>query len=302
MKTIALIDLGSNSVRMDVVRISEDHTYEYLLRTRKLIMLSEGMGEDMKLQRDPMDRAIDALTEFKILAKERQAGEILAVATAAVRNAQNGQAFCDEVHRETGISIHIISGEKEAEYDFEGVIGTLDIEDCVIVDTGGGSTEFILVIAGEPLARVSIPVGAVSLSEQFLIYGETEQSIAEAQDFVSSQIDKIPWLEDLDGVPVVGLGGSICTLGIVDRNRRESESDLHGYTLSYGRVEELYEEITDLTDEERISAGIEPGRVGTVVCGQMPVRALMRKISSDELVISTSTLREGLLYEILEQY
>ena len=194
---LAIIDLGSNSVRMDIVEIDEaSGKYKYLDRLREMARLSEGMNMDGCLREEAMERTIDVLRGFKKAIEDYAADDVIAVATAAVRNAGNGEEFVAEVERETGIVISVIKGEQEAEYDFMGVVSTLDVEDCVIVDTGGGSTEIILVNDKEPLARTSIPVGAVNMTEQFLSGGETREAVLSLSDYIDSQLDKVHWLED----------------------------------------------------------------------------------------------------------
>ena len=155
----------------------------------------------------------------------------IAVATAAVRKAKNSDVFIDEVEDKTGITIEVIRGEKEAEYDFLGVISTLDIEDCVIADTGGGSTELILVIGGDALARVSLPIGAVNMTERFMGYGETKDALEGLDDYIDSHLDKINWLGDAEGLPIVCMGGSMYNFAIMEQGLSGFESGLHGYTI-----------------------------------------------------------------------
>ncbi len=299
---LSIIDLGSNSIRMDIVNINEETSeYNYLERCRELIRLSEGMNMDGSLSPEAMDRTINALREFKAIMNEYSADDVIVVATAAVRKAQNGDEFCKQVLDETGISINVIKGEQEAEYDFLGVMSSLDIDDCIIVDTGGGSTEFILVSGNEPLARTSVPIGAVNMTEQFLYSGETEDALSGLMDYVSSNLDKIHWLDDAHGLPVVGLGGSIYTLAAVSSKTTAADRDaLHGTMISSENLREMFNNLLKMSPTERLDAGVEPGRIDTVICGIMPTVELVSKIESDNLIISASGLKEGILAEFVE--
>lgn len=299
---LAIIDLGSNSVRMDIVEIDEaSGKYRYLDRLREMARLSEGMNMDGCLREEAMERTIDVLRGFKKAIEDYAADDVIAVATAAVRNAGNGEEFVAEVERETGIVICVIKGEQEAEYDFLGAVSTLDVEDCVIVDTGGGSTEIILVNDREPLARTSIPVGAVNMTEQFLSGGETREAVLSLSDYIDSQLDKIHWLEDAHGLPIVGMGGSIYNLAVVEnRNPNADRAALHGYTMAGQRVIDVYNEILEMSEAQREDAGIEPGRVDTVAAGALPVVQLAEKIGSDSVIISSASLKEGILAEFIE--
>lgn len=299
---VSIIDLGSNSVRMDIAEIDENGgKSRYVRRCRELVRLSEGMSADGCIQPEAADRAIEALHEFKAIMKELGADDCIAVATAAVRGAQNRDEFCSRVLNEIGIAINVIPGEQEAEYDFMGVMSAVDIEDCVIVDTGGGSTELILAGGGEALARESIPVGAVNMTEQFLSYGETPEALNALQDYISSQLDKIGWLDDAQGLPVVALGGSVYNLAVVSSGRRGADRNaLHGTKMTSKRVKEVLSELCTMTAAERADAGIEAGRADTVICGIMPSDAVMDKLGSDTLVVSSAGLKEGILAEFVE--
>lgn len=298
---LAIIDLGSNSVRMDIVNIDEETgDYTYLERMRELVKLSEGMNMDGYLQDSSIERTVNALMEFKAVADSYACGDILAIATAAVRKAKNRDEFCERILNETGISINVINGEQEAEYDFLGAISSLDINDCIIVDTGGGSTELILVSDGEPLARTSIPVGAVNMTEQFFYSGENAETLAALSDYVSSKIDGVAWLDDVRHLPIVGLGGSVYNLACVSRGSANERDSLHAARLSRAEAKEAYENILSYSPAERLDHGIESGRIDTIVCGVMPTIELMEKIDSDALIISTSGLKEGVLKEFLE--
>ena len=298
---LSIIDLGSNSIRMDIVNINEETgEYNYLERCRELVRLSEGMNMDGSLQPEPMERAIDALREFKAIMNEYKVNDVVAVATAAVRKAKNGDEFCGRALDETGISINVIKGEQEAEYDFLGVMGSLDIEDCIIVDTGGGSTEFILVNENEPLARTSIPVGAVNMTEQFLYSGETAEALSGLSDYISSQLDKIHWLDDTCGLPIVCLGGSLYNLAVVNQNAPDAgRIALHGTIMTGDSVVETFEELMQMSPDERHDAGIESGRVDTIICGIMPTVELINKTGSKQVIISTAGLKEGILTEFI---
>ena len=298
----AIIDLGSNSIRMDIVDIDEDTgKYRYAERRRIMARLSEGMNADGCLQPAAVERTIDALRNFKEIIDAHGAKDIIAVATAAVRGAGNRDEFLRRVREETGIGIRVIKGEQEAEYDFLGVTSTLDIDDCVIVDTGGGSTEIILVNDREPLARTSIPVGAVNMTEQFLSRGESAEAMRALSDYVSSRLDKIHWLDDAECLPIVGMGGSIFNLAVVENGDPGiNRAELHGHAMAADTVKEFFEQILEMSDLEREDVGIERGRTDTVPAGVMPIIELIDKIGSEEVIVSSAGLKEGILAEFIE--
>ncbi len=298
----AIIDIGSNSIRMDIADIDENTgKYSYAERRRIMARLSEGMGIDGCLQPEAVERTIEALKDFKKTIEKHGAKDIIAVATAAVRGAGNRDEFVRRVHDETGIGVRVIKGEQEAEYDFLGVTSTLDIDDCVIVDTGGGSTEIILVNDREPLARTSIPVGAVNMTERFLFRGESPEALSAMSDYVSSCLDKIHWLDDAECLPIVGMGGSIFNLAVVENGEPGIDrARLHGYSMSPDAVRETYERILEMSEFEREDEGIERGRADTVPAGVSPIIELIDKIGAEEVIISSAGLKEGILAGFLE--
>ncbi len=163
----AVIDLGSNSARMTIWEI-EQEVVKPIKRLKEMVRLSEDMGPDRVLQPAAMDRTLKALQGFKTELNKYADIDLKAVATAAVRQAKNQKEFLKRVKNEAGLIINVIPGTREAEYDFLGVINTLPIQNALIMDTGGASTELILVQNRKLQHLVSIPFGSVNLSERFL--------------------------------------------------------------------------------------------------------------------------------------
>lgn len=300
---LALIDLGSNSARMYLLCIEPDGTVRYLSKDRVMTRLSEGMGPEKQLKEIPMRRTIAVLRGFA--EKIRQAdANALAVATAAVRAAQNGAAFCAAVEAETGIRLRVITGKQEAALDFAGVMSGLpEIADCLITDTGGGSTELILVKNRQITAKTSLPFGAVSLFEAYppdrALPGN---ALRQAAHRLSRAFAETGFLAGAGKLPIVGLGGSVCSLFPADQNLfcTNPAGDLNGYCLARGRVTELLRRLASLSPTERIGAAIEPGRADTVCHGILPTAVLMERLCSPGLILSSAGLREGLLAKIME--
>lgn len=304
MAVTAIIDLGSNSVRMDIVKIYSGGQADILYQTRRMVRLSEDMTDDMRLKVKPMWRTIEALKEFKQEMERFGVEEIHAVATAGVRKAENQKFFVAEVLRETGIALRVISGRQEAMYDFFGVIGSLKTEDGLIVDTGGGSTELICVKDGMLHGAESIPMGAVSLSEQFFRQGESESARRKAAKYVREQLAQITWLKECRGMPIIGLGGSIRTLAKVNIKLSEKDAAIHGYKLSKERAAELCRMIEERSPEERKKLrGIDKERADIIGGGLLPLRCLIEEPDTEQVIVSDHGLRTGLLFECIgKQY
>ena len=133
---LAIIDLGSNSVRMIIMKIFDNGSYKMLDQAKEMVRLSEGMSEDGMLQPVAVERTVEALKLFRKLIEYYCVPRTIAVATAGVRNAANGDEFVRRVKDETGFMFDVIPGEMEAYYDYLGVINTIDVDNCVIIDIG----------------------------------------------------------------------------------------------------------------------------------------------------------------------
>ncbi len=273
--TAAVIDLGSNSVRLTVA--DQDRV---VFRQREYVRLSERMGKDNVLKEGPIQRTIDALMEMKNTIRDNHIETVYTVATEAVRRAVNQNAFLERVHYETGLIFSVLSGEQEAYYDYLGVRYAMDVRDCVILDTGGGSTEFVLVKNGEFAGWGHIPFGAVILTEQF-------RTLEEAEMAVRREIKELSWLEQAQNLDVVGLGGSIRAVG---QNSKEY--------LTCEEVQEFYSRVREMNVEQRAKLkGVSPNRADIFAGGLVPLTVFMKEASARGLRFSDTSLREGILYE-----
>lgn len=273
--TAAVIDLGSNSVRLTVA--DQDGV---ILRQREYVRLSERMGKDNVLKEGPIQRTIDALLEMKSTIRENHIETVYTVATEAVRRAVNQNAFLERIHYETGFIFSVLSGEQEAYYDYLGVRYAMDVRDAVILDTGGGSTEFVLVKEGQFAGWGHIPYGAVILTEQFGTLEEAEQA-------VRCEIKKLSWLKEAKNLDVVGLGGSIRAVG---QNSKEY--------LTYEEVQSFYCQVRDMSVEQRAQLkGVSPNRADIFAGGLVPLTVFMKEADASGLRFSDTSLREGILYE-----
>ena len=166
MENLAIVDLGSNSARMAITEVAPDGRFREIKRVKENTRLSEGMGREKMLQEPAMQRTIEALKRFKQLYQSVPGVKVRAITTAAVRQARNRQEFLERVEREVGIQLQVLSGKKEAYYDYLGVVRTLKLNHCLILDVGGASCELVLVQQRRARNMISIPVGAVNLCDQ----------------------------------------------------------------------------------------------------------------------------------------
>lgn len=306
MENFAVIDLGSNSVRMTVVKINDDGSTELVKQSKEFVRLSANMGKEKTLKKEPIERTLGALKDFKQYLDSLDHLEVRAVATAAVRQAVNRKKFLKKVKDEVGFDIEVISGDTEAYYDYLGVTRSLPANNCVIVDTGGASSEIILVQNGRASNLISIPVGSVTLSQQFGLEDEVSASkIFELLVYLNKVFNDIWWLRNGQNLPVIGLGGSNRTIAKINRNYNNflDFEDIHGYKLSDHEVNKTFGHILELNCESRKKVGgLSKTRADIIVGGLAPIVNLMQYLDSDRVMFSKCGLRDGIIFEKLDKH
>ncbi|WP_367295214.1 exopolyphosphatase [Levilactobacillus yonginensis] len=305
MENLVVIDLGSNSVRMTISEIDEAGTPNTVNQVKRYVRLSENMGAEQVLQPEAIDRTLEALREFKKIYAELDAPRIKAVATAAVRQASNQKQFLKLVKDELGLTFDVISGTTEARYDYLGVVHTLPIINGLLVDTGGASSELILVQNRQMKHVVSIPLGSVTLSQAYLESDKVQaDSLFSAMTFVNNVFNDVWWLNEAKNLPVIGLGGANRTLAKINRRNKNflNFEDVHGYKLG---ADDVYATLTQLLGlnlaERKKVPGLSKDRADIIIGGLIPVALLMRLLDSQQITFSNAGLRDGILFERIEQ-
>lgn len=299
MERIAIIDLGSNSIRFIIMQIGEHGAYKLIYQEKKSIRLAEGMTLSTRiLTEEAQQRALRCLSVYAHIIEVQHIKKVLAVATAAVRNAVNGASFLKRVRLSTGIPMTIISGKAEAALGFSGVIHTIDKKDFLLFDLGGASVEITLVKDKKRIRSISIPIGAVTLTEMFQSSGNvTAEKLTEMKNFIQGVLAKIDWFPTVP-MEVIGIGGTVRNLAkIHQRAVNYPLPKLHNYHFP---VEDLFEEvrmITSKTYEERQKiSGLSSERADIIVAGALVVQEIIRKAKAPYLTISGCGLREGLFF------
>jgi len=287
MTRVAAVDLGTNSTRLLVADV-EDGRVEELDRETVITRLGEGVDRRRRLLPEPIARVRNCLTDFRRRAEELGAERTLLVATSAVRDAENGEAFLGEIEWSYGFDTELLSGEEEAAMTLRGVSVGRELEPgTLLLDVGGGSTELTL-----PDFRVSLDVGSVRLTERFLGSDPpTDDELAACRAAVRSALD-----EHAAGLEVrhaIGVAGTITTiaaleLGGYDRDR------VQGYRIAREAAERRLERLAALPLEERRELpGLEPARAPVIVAGVAIVAEVLRFFGLDELEVSEQDILTG---------
>lgn len=290
----AVIDLGSNSVRMSINTVNDSGEWKVLEKLRDTVRLSENMGEDKILKEASMDRVIRALIRFYKIAQDYNCIKIKAVATAAVRYAKNKDEFLLKAKSEAKIDFDVISGEDEAYYSFLAVKSTVGVQNGVIMDTGGGSTEISLVKNGALLNSVSLPLGAVVMTESI---GQNQ-----LKAYTEEKLKEISWLSECRNLPVYAIGGSARTAGMLCSKKLLKVEEAEGLVIKNTQFFEMYENVYNTPLEKRKDIpGMDVSRADIILAGITPAKAFMELSQSPEIIICLSGVKEGVFFEIKDE-
>lgn len=298
---IAAIDIGSNSIRQIVADVSAGGAIRVVDEMKAAPRLGAGLAEHGRLDDDHMSEAIEALTRMSTLARQLGAKRIEAVATSAVRDADNGQRFLTRVRREAGLRVRILVGEEEANLAFRSALAhfELGVGRSVVMDIGGGSLELALAAEGLVDRLMSFPFGAIRMTERFLSGADIAKGVRKLRKQVRPVIRKAIPVRDWRGATVIGSGGTFTNLaGMFLARQGIRVRSVHGTRIPRHEVEHILERLASMTPEERLEVeGLNPGRADIIVAGLAVAAEVLARVEPRELVASGYGIREGLLLE-----
>jgi exopolyphosphatase/guanosine-5'-triphosphate,3'-diphosphate pyrophosphatase len=290
---VAAIDQGTNTTRLLVADV-EDREVEEVAKRLAITRLGEGVDARRRLLPLPITRVRNVLTEYRREAEQLGAERILLVATSAVRDAENGEAFLGEIEWSYGFVTRLLSGDEEAELTFRGAAdGRLG--STLVVDPGGGSTEFVVGESGEIRSRASVDIGSVRLTERFLHSDPpTSDELEAAADYVRSALPPPPHADH-----AVGVAGTFTTLAALDMGLEEPEGlGTHGHRLTLAAVRAQRERLASLPlDKRRRLPGLHPERAPVIVAGAVIVEQVLDRFGLEELEVSERDLLHGAALE-----
>jgi len=288
-KITAVIDIGSNSARMAIFKKTSHFGFVLLKEIKSKVRISEGAYENNgELQEVAIQRAIDALREFLIIAKSLKVRKILAVATSAVRDAPNKSIFLNKAKKELNLKIKVIDGEKEALFGAIAASNLLPNSDGITIDIGGGSTEFALIKNKKIINKISLNLGTVRLKELFF----DKKDIEGAKKYINEELSKLP--KEFKSQTIFGIGGTIRALSKVIMKKNEYPLDiLHGYTYNIKDEKKFLNLVINSTNEELKALGFKEDRFDVIKEGTLILLESISKIDAKNLVTSGVGVREG---------
>ncbi len=291
---VAIIDIGSNSVRL-VVYQGLTRTPAVLFNEKVMAGLGRGMAVGGMLSDDSIDIAVAALARFAQLCDAMGVDSLRAVATAAVREAMNGEAFVARVRRETGIAVEIIDGESEARGAAFGVIAGIPEADGVVGDLGGGSLELIRIANGQMFERLSLPIGALKLDA---VRKKNRRALT---GYISDALEKLDWAASGRGKPFYAVGGSWRALAQLHMHLTDWPLPvIHHHVMPADAPTRLVRTLAQLPVKSlKAVPAVSSSRAPQLPGAAALLRAVTQKLGSSCIISSAYGLREGLLYESL---
>ena len=288
---MAAVDIGTNSCRL-LIADTKGQSIFPVFATLRTTRIGEGAAKYGFLGEVPMERTITALKGYLALIREFEVARLRVVATSAVREAANAALFLNNVREMTGLLIDIISGPEEARLNYIGACHAVDSEDTgIVIDIGGGSTEFTYPIQEGELSCSSIPLGAVRLTEQ-------PRLLSEILSPMKGVLDKI---RGLHHPTLIGVGGTITALAAVDQALHVYDPErIQGYFLSKKSVERIMFSLAVKNSEERKKVpGLLPERADIIIAGTTVLWTVLTYLCAPGITVSDADLLQGIILEMI---
>lgn len=292
----AAIDFGTNTARLLIALQSSGGLIPVRIE-REIVRIGGGFSDLYGLSIEAQERGLSCLQRFSKLILDYGVKQFRASATSAVRDAVNGRDFVEKVFKSTGIRLVVLDGAMEARLTLNGVLSGL-VSKCdkhVVLDVGGGSTEFIVSYLGAPIFIKSMPIGVVRLTEGFSSCIEMAGRI----DFVLDQLERdliLAGITSFDDVELIGTAGTATTIAAINLKMDTYDyKKINNYSVERREIAEIYQQVIKLTPEERLAiSGLEKGREDLIVAGMLLTTSVMDRFCFNRLKVSDFGLLEGL--------
>lgn len=303
MTRVAAVDIGTNSTRLlvaDVDGPGADATVAQVQREMRITRLGAGVDADRMLRADAIERTVAVLREYGEIIERLGATKVRATATSASRDARNRDEFFEPASEALrGVRPELLSGEDEAALSFLGATaGLQEPSPYLVVDVGGGSTEFV-VGTDKPEGLISVDVGCVRLTEQYLHSDppepeELSNAVSAVRDHLADVAREVPGVAG--AATLVGLAGTVTTLAAVELGLAHYDpTATHHFRLGHQAAEDVFRTLaTEPIAQRRHNPGLDPGRVDVIVGGAVIVVSILRHFGFAEMLVSETDILDGL--------
>lgn len=292
---VAAIDQGTNTTRLLVADVDDGRVDEVDARS-EITRLGEGVDTRRRLLPLPIARTRNVLTDYRRRLESLGAERTLLVATSAVRDAENGEAFLGEIEWSYGFATRLVDGDDEADLTFRGVTSDTRLErQTLVLDIGGGSTELVVAGPDGVSSRLSLDIGSVRLTERFL--HQDPPSAGDLAACASHVQNALP--ERLDVDDAIGVAGTVTSYAAIELGLSQYDrARVHGHRLTLETVEREVERLAAMPLAERSKvAGLHPDRAPVIVAGGIIVRETLVRMGLDGLTVSERDILHGIALE-----
>ncbi len=299
---IAAIDIGSNSIREIIADVGSNGSIRVVDELKAAPRLGSGVERTGRLSPTAMRNAVAALTRMAMLARELGAHRTETVATSAVRDARNGADFINLVREETGLDVRVLNGEDEARLSFRSARAHFDLVSgrAVVMDIGGGSLELSLSADGLIERLISLPLGAIRMTEQFLRGDDPIKGLRKLRKHVRRELrDKVS-ARHWHGAQLICSGGTFTNLAGIQLARRGmySARTIHGTVVPRVDLEHIVDWVNSMSPSERAGVpGLNAPRADIIVAGLAVAAEVLARLEAREIVVSAYGIREGILLQ-----
>ena len=296
---IGTIDIGTNSMRLLIANYNNgkiENRKKYVNTTR----IGQGVDKEGYISEEALQRNINALEEFANICKVEECQAIYCMGTSALRDSKNGNIFVDRAKKKTNIDVEIISGNEESNLGFMGVLEGLDTdEQILVIDIGGGSTEFIVGdIEGIKFAK-SENVGALRMTEKFLAKDPIDTNeFSNMSKFIYSEIkDTIDYIKSKQIKKLVGIGGTITSLSAMNQELEVySMEKIHNSEVSIKNIKDILQNLKQMTlNDKKTLKGLQPKRADIITAGVEILNIIMENLEIEKIIVSEYDNLEGLM-------
>jgi exopolyphosphatase/guanosine-5'-triphosphate,3'-diphosphate pyrophosphatase len=293
---------------MIVVRVRADLSFEVIDREKEMVRLGAGGLDGKKLTHEAVSSALQSLSKFERIATSHQVDQVLAAATSATREAENGGEFLAAIERTTGIRPRIITGTEEARLIHMAAVYGVDTPNTtVVIDIGGGSVEITRGVGPEAEFARSFKLGVIRLTERFVtsdpLSGRDERKMV---SHISEQVDKYLGRIVAAGFDrVIGTSGTILSIGTVATaiDRGSVPTETRNLRVPAKSIRRLRKQVTEMDLEQRLQLpGLDPRRADLTVAGAVLIDTLLRRLEANELTLCDLALREGLVLDYIHRH
>jgi len=302
---LAAVDIGTNSIRLVVAEVQSDGSYRVLDQDREMTRLGRGLYDRGRIGDEPMEQSLQTLGRMKAIAEGFNARELRAIATSAVREAANGRDFVREAWRRCRVRVEVVPPEEEARLAFRSVSRHYDLSDrlTAIVDIGGGSAEVILAAGGVIDQVVSLPLGAVRLTERYCksdpLRSKHWKALRRGIDAtIKEMMGKPPFAAEV----MIGSGGTFTNLAEMAQLERDGKvAHARDHAISRAEVVRLLDRLRETPLEVRRQIpGLNPQRADIIIAGVAAVARLMRRLGTQRVLVNDRGIRDGVLLSMID--